>query len=175
MVLLTVDAQKAIVNEGLYQHDLFMSRVQELIAHARSCGVEVIHVRHDDGPGHELTPGNPGYEIHEAFRPLENELIFDKQSNSAFRGTGLLEHLRNRQEDTVIIAGLQTDYCIDATIKAGYEHGLRMIVPAHANTTFANPFMEAEAAYRYHNEFMWPRRYANCIPFEEALALMSQA
>ena len=51
-----------------------------------------------------------------------------------------------------MIAGLQTDYCIDATIKAGFEHGLNMIVPAHANTTFSNAFMTGEASYRYYNE-----------------------
>lgn len=173
MVLLIVDAQRAIVNKSLYRYDLFTAHVQELIARARRHSVEVIYVRHDDGPGHELTPGNPGYEIHEAFQPQADERIFDKQVNSAFRGTGLLEYLQSKQERDIIIAGLQTDYCIDATIKAGFEHGFRMVVPAHANSTFANPYMTAEQAYKYHNEFMWPRRYAQCVPFEEALDRMA--
>ena len=37
------------------------------------------------------------------------------------------------------------------------------------NTTFDNAYMSAEASYRYHNEFMWKNRYAECIPMEQVL------
>ena len=72
------------------------------------------------------------------------------------------------------IVDLQTDYCIDATIKAGVEHGFKMIVPANTNSTFDNKYMLAEQTYSYYNEFMWNRRYAECISFEMALELMSR-
>ena len=75
-------------------------------------------------------------------------------------------------EFLTIIIGLQTDYCIDATIKTGFEHGFRMIVPANANTTVDNPFMTAEQSYKYHNEFLWNRRYAECVSFEKTLEMM---
>jgi Amidases related to nicotinamidase len=48
-----------------------------------------------------------------------------KNVNSAFRDTGLLDYLHEKEEDTIIIVGLQTDYCIDATVKCGFEHGLK--------------------------------------------------
>ena len=66
---------------------------------------------------------------------------------------------------------MQTDYCIDATIKAGFEHGFKMIVPANTNSTFDNKYMSAEQIYSYYNEFMWNRRYAECISFEEAATI----
>ncbi len=171
MVLLIIDTQAAIVTPALHDFDRFVDSVQQLITAARQNGTEVIFVRHDDGYP-PLTPGNPGFEIDERFRPIDGERIFDKQVNSAFRGTGLLEHLQVKGENTVIIAGLQTDYCIDATVKAGFEHGLRVIVPAHANSTFDNDFMSAEASYHYHNDFMWKGRYAECLPLTDVLALM---
>ena len=174
MVLLVVDTQKAITNSKLYQFDLLESRISKLINIARNNGIEVIFVRHDDGVGCELTKGNDGFEIYEGFLPAENEIIFDKSVNSSFNGTGLLEYLREKRENTVIIVGLQTDYCIDATIKAGFEHGFKMIVPENTNSTFDNPFMTAEQTYRYYNEFIWNRRYAECISFNEALELMSR-
>lgn len=70
-------------------------------------------------------------------------------------------------ENTDIIVGLQTDYCIDVTVKCGFEHGLKMIVPASTNSTIDNAFMTAENFYRYYNEFMWNGRYADCISFEK--------
>ena len=173
MVLLVIDTQKMITNDKLYQFELFESRIRTLIAKARECGVEVIYVRHDDGAGAELTKGTEGFEIYEGFAPQEGERIFDKFVNSPFKVSGLLEYLKEKKEDTIMTVGLQTDYCMDATIKCGFEHGFRMLVPEYTNSTFDNAFMTAEQTYRYYNEFMWKRRYAECISFEEALETLS--
>lgn len=172
MVLLIVDTQTLITTPDLYNFEVFEQNIKNLIAHARDNNIEVIYVRHDDGEGAELTKGTPGYEIYEAFRPADGEAIFDKTVNSSFHGIGLLEYLKVKNESVVMVVGLQTDYCIDATIKCGFEHGLRMIVPADTNTTFDNEYMSAEQTYHYYNEFMWKGRYAECVSFEEALEMM---
>lgn len=174
MVLLVVDTQKLITNENLYKFGEFKSNVKKLIAAARENNIEVIFVRHDDGVGNELTKDNEGFEIYEEFQPADKELIFDKTVNSSFKDTGLLEYLKKKNENEIIIVGLQTDYCIDATIKAGFEHGFKMIVPANTNSTFDNKYMSAEQTYKYYNEFMWNKRYAECISFEETLARMKR-
>lgn len=174
MVLLVVDTQKAITNNKLYHFELFESHIKELLNKARNNGIEVIFVRHDDGLGNELTSGNEGFEIYDGFEPAENEIIFDKNVNSSFKNTGLLEYLQGINENTIIIVGLQTDYCIDATIKSGFEHGFKMIVPAYTNSTFDSQYMTAEQTYRYYNEFIWNGRYAECISFEKTLELMTR-
>ena len=71
-----------------------------------------------------------------------------------------------------MIVGLQTDFCIDATIKSGFEHGFEMFVPAYANSTFDNKFFSGETAYRYYNELMWHNRYAKCVSIETAVRLL---
>ncbi|EHJ00507.1 isochorismatase hydrolase [Clostridium sp. DL-VIII] len=172
MVLLVVDTQKLIINEELYNFDTFVANVKELIHEARKNNVEVIYVRHDDGAGNELTKGNEGFEIYEGFKPMAQEKIFDKTVNSAFKESGLLEYLTDKGEKDVIVIGLQTDYCIDATIKCGFEHGFNIIVPAYANTTVDNKFMSSEESYKYHNEFMWNGRYAECISLDETIKRM---
>lgn len=169
MVLLVVDTQKLITNEKLFKFDSFVSNVKKVIATARENNIEVIYVRHDDGVGSELTKGNDGFEIYEEFQPMKNEKIFDKQVNSAFKGTDLLEYLSDKGEKNLIIVGLQTDYCIDATIKCGFEHGFNIIVPAYTNSTDDNEFMTAEQSYKYYNELMWNGRYAECISTEETI------
>ncbi len=169
MVLLVVDTQKAITNSGLYQFEQFEANIVKLIDIARNSGIEVIFVRHDDGAGNPLTKGNDGFEIYEKFNPAENEHIFDKTVNSAFKDTGLAEYLNEKGENTVVIVGLQTEYCIDATVKAGFERGFRMIVPANCNSTFDNVHMSAELTYNYYNSFIWNKRYAECISFEETV------
>jgi nicotinamidase-related amidase len=172
MVLLVVDTQKLITNPGLYNYYAFENTVKTLIATARENGVEVIYVRHDDGEGEELTKGIPGFEIYEGFKPLQGEKIFDKTVNSSFKGTGLLEYLKEKNVQTVAVVGLQTYYCIDAAIKCGFEHGFKVIVPENANSTFDNAFMTGEQSYKYYNEFMWKDRYAECISVEETIERM---
>ena len=175
MVLLVVDAQELITTDKLYMADRFIANVKQLIGEARANGVEVIYVRHDDGEGCELTKGKAGYEIYSGFAPAKGEKISDKRVNSPFRDTGLLEYLHSKGENDIIITGLQTDYCIDASVKCGFEHGFRVIVPNFANSTFDNEYMSAENSYIYYNEFMWNGRYAECISVEAAISLMKKS
>ncbi len=70
---------------------------------------------------------------------------------------------------TVAVVGLQTDYSINATIKCGFEHGFKLIVPENANSTFDNAFMSGKQSYKYYNEFMSKDRYAECISVEETI------
>ena len=174
MILLVVDTQKLITNSNLYHFDVFENAVKTLIAAARENNVEVIYVRHDDGNGTELTRGTEGFEIYAGFEPKQGEKIFDKTVNSSFKDTGLLEYLKEKDVRTVVVVGLQTDYCIDATIKCGFEHGFKMIVPENANSTFDNAFMTGEQSYKYYNEFMWKGRYAECISKEETIKRMKR-
>ena len=121
-----------------------------------------------------MTKGTPGFEIYEGFSPRSGEKIFDKTVNSSFKGTGLLEYLKAKNVHTVAVVGVQTDYCIDATIKCGFEHGFKMIVPENANSTFDNAFMTGEQSYKYYNEFMWKGRYAERISVEEMIKKMKK-
>lgn len=175
MKLLVVDAQALITTPALYAFDRFVDTVGQLIRTARESGVEVIYIRHDDGAGQPLHRGNSGYDVYAAFAPLPGERVYDKTVNSPFRDIGLLDDLRSAGETQLMVCGLQTDYCIDATIKCGFEHGFRMIVPSYGNTTIDNAYLTAEQSYRYHNEWMWPRRYAECVPLADALERLREA
>ncbi|MBE5779419.1 MAG: cysteine hydrolase [Clostridiales bacterium] len=173
MILLVIDCQNGLVTPDLYQYDIFCHRVKALISAARSVGTEVVFIRHSDGPGAPLSPGNPAYEISPLFTPKPHELIFDKTRNSPFRKTGLLKYLRTKKEKSLMITGLQTEYCIDATVKCGYEQGFRILVPEYANSTVDNAHMTAEATYEYYNQFIWKGRYAECISFADAIRLVN--
>lgn len=172
MVLLVVDTQILITNDKLYMFDRFEENVKELINTARENYVEVIFIRHNDGEGKALTKGTEGFEIYSGFKPLSGEKIFDKTANSAFYQTGLLKYLKSLESKEIMIVGLQTEYCIDATVKCGFEHSFKMIVPEYCNSTFDNDFMSAEKSYKYYNEFIWKDRYADCVSIETALEMM---
>ena len=139
MVLLVVDTQKGIVDERLYAFETFVSNIRELIRTAREQGIEVVYVQHDDGPGTGFSIGDDEFEVYSGFAPLLTEKRFVKTVCSAFKKeSGLLEYLTEKGEKDVMVCGIMTDFCINATVEAGFEHGLHIIVPAYANSTQNN-------------------------------------
>ena len=175
MVLLVVDTQKCIVDERLYAFEKFVSNIRELIRTAREQGIEVVYVQHDDGPGTGFSIGDDEFEIYSEFAPLPTERRFVKTVCNAFKKeSGLLEYLTAKGEKDVMVCGIMTDFCINATIEAGFEHDFHMIVPAYANSTQDNEYMTGEQSYRYYNEFLWPDLYASCVPMDKALELLKK-
>lgn len=170
MILLVIDTQKGITDERLHEFERFKENILTLLSEARKHHVEVVYVRHDDGPGTGFSAGDDEFEIFPPFAPAEYERIFDKTVNSAFHeSTGLLKYLAEKEEKEIMVVGLQTNFCIDATIKSGFEHGLQMIVPEYANSTFDNDYMNKDVCYHYYNDYLWPDRYAECISMASAL------
>ena len=172
MKLLVIDVQKGITDEELYAYDSFIVNVQKLIETARMNGVEVIYVQHDDGPGSGFSVGDEAFEISELVAPKEGEKIFVKEINSCFGNKEFVAWLEGQGEKELMIIGLQTNFCIDASIKSAFERGYKVYVPEGANSTFDNDYMSGETTYRYYNEFIWPNRFVDCVDMEEAIALL---
>ena len=173
MILLVVDTQKGCFNEKLYLFETIKKNIKQLITLARENNVEVVYVQHDDGPGTDLDKSADNYEIYEEFAPRDGEKRFEKNVNSAFHPmTGLTEYLQSKGEKDIIAIGVSTDYCMDATVKSGFERGFNIIIPEYTNSTYDNPYFDKEAAYHYFNDFMWNKRYAKVISFEQATELL---
>ena len=173
MILLVVDTQKGCFNENLYLFETIKKNIKQLISLARENNVEVVYVQHDDGPGTDLDKSADNYEIYEEFAPRDGEKRFEKNVNSAFHPmTGLTEYLQSKGEKDIMAIGVSTDYCMDATVKSGFERGFNIIIPEYTNSTYDNPYFDKEAAYHYFNDFMWNKRYAKVISFEQATELL---
>lgn len=173
MVLLVVDTQKGIMDDRLYEFEKVRENINLLISEARKNNIEVVFVRHDDGPGTGFSKGDDDFEIFSEFEPLEGEKIFDKTVNSALhKMTGLTDYLDGKGIKSIMVVGLQTDFCIDATIKSGFDHGYKMIIPEYSNSTFDNRFFNKETAYKYFNELIWKDRYGETVTIEKAVEII---
>lgn len=172
MKLLVIDIQKGITDNRLYNFDTFIGNTTRIIDAARANQVEVIYIQHDDGPGTGFSIGDEDFEIANQVTPMAGEKVFVKDINSCFGNKAFADYIKN--EDTLMIVGLQTNFCIDATIKSAFEKGFKLIIPQGANSTFDNDYMTGEVTYKYYNEMMWPKRFATCVPVEEAIKLLEQ-
>lgn len=173
MKLIVIDSQALLVDELVYEKERFISHVKSAIRRFREQGIEVIYIRHDEGADTDLTKGKPGFEIYKEFSPMPHEKIFDKQFNSAFKETGLLKYLQEESVHELVIVGLQTDYCIDATVKCAFDYGFKIYVPDYCHGTVDNAFLTAKESYDYYHQHMWSNRYATCISLEALMEKIS--
>ena len=165
-ILLVVDVQTSMIQEHPYNEKQVIKNIKYLISRCRNNGIEVIYVRHDDGIGSELERNTDGWQIFNEIAPQE-ERIFDKQYNSAFLHTGLKEYLDSKNIKSIILVGLQTEYCIDATCKVAFEYGYNIIIPEETNTTFDNDYLTAKGMYEFYNYKIWNNRFAKVMSIEE--------
>ena len=171
MVLLVIDMQKGLVDEDLYAFDSFLERTVQLVVEARKNKVEVIFVQHDAGTGSGLSAGDEAFEIIDEMHPEPGEKVFVKTINSCFGNKEFKKYLKKKKDKRLMIIGLQTNYCIDATVKSAFERGYEVIIPEGTNSTFDNNYMTGETTVRYYNEDVW-EELVDAVSFEEALDIL---
>ena len=64
--------------------------------------------------------------------PLPGEAIFSKSRYNAFAGTELDAHLKGLKRDTLVIAGLTTECCVDSTARDAFERDYHVFIASDA-------------------------------------------
>ena len=173
MILLVIDMQKGLVDEDLYAFDTFIDRTVRLVDTARKNSIEVIFVQHDAGLDSGMSIGDENFEIIDQVAPKEGEKVFIKTINSCFGNNEFKEYVENLDDKRLMIVGLQTNYCIDCTVKSAFERGFEVIIPEGTNSTFDNDYMTGETTVRYYNEDVW-EELVEAVTFEEAIAMLEE-
>src|SRR5436190_12332490 len=136
--LLIIDVQRAI-DDPSWGDDRNNRGAEENIARLlgrwRGRGWPVVHVRHASRePGSTYRKGQAGFEFKAEVAPREGERVVEKQTNSAFIGTGLQEHLTGIT--TLVITGVITNNSVEVTARMAGNLGFETWVVADATATF---------------------------------------
>ena len=96
--------------------------------------------------------GTPGALFFDAISPLPGEPVVCKHYPNSFRDTNLLELLRAEEVSRLVICGMMTHMCVDATTRAAFDYGFACIVAADAcatrNLSFAGEKVSAALVQR---------------------------
>ncbi|MBY7142448.1 cysteine hydrolase [Virgibacillus sp. NKC19-3] len=134
----------------------------------------IFHVQHIAGSpdlGFFL-PNTAGAEIHETVQPLEHENKIVKNFPNSFLKTDLESRLREKGVDNVIVVGMMTHMCIDATVRAAVDLGFETTVIEDACATRELAYQERRVpAEQVHDAFIGALdgMYANVTSTEEFL------
>jgi nicotinamidase-related amidase len=138
--LVIVDIQKDYFPGGghpLEGPEAAAESAARLLADFRASGDPVFHVRHvwDEDEATFMRPGTEGAEIHDSVAPLEGETVISKEHPNSFRETELESELRNAGVDELVVCGMMTSMCVDATVRAAVDLGFETTVVHDACAT----------------------------------------
>lgn len=146
-----------------------IARIEQALRAARACGMTVCFVRLETSPQgdspamvrHMARRGMPGGEAlcragtcgadYWRVRPAAGEREIVKSRYDAFLETGLDALLRRLGTRTVVLTGVSTDCCVDATARGAFQRDYDVLVLADACAAGTRDDHEAAlgALYRY--------------------------
>ena len=87
-----------------------------------------MHLQHVwDAPDAEFfAPGTSGVEINAVVEPAGDEAVVQKAFPNGFQHTDLEQRLRGADADQLVLCGMMTSMCVDATVRAAVDLGLRV-------------------------------------------------
>lgn len=158
--LLIIDMQIALFSyedEPLYRGEQVLDNIGRLIDEARRAGAPVIYVQHCSLEDDEFREGSDTWPIHPQIAPQETDFIVKKYSWDAFHGTPLQEYLQNQGVQKLVIAGGQTEFCLDTTCRRAYSMGYKSILAQDAHTTLDSRLMSAPQIIAHHEHVLGGR------------------
>ena len=136
--LVIVDLQKAFDDPrfGRRNNPDAEANTGRLLAAWRTTGRPVIHVQHlSREPDSPYRPGQPGCDFKDEVRPQAGELVVQKSINNAFIDTGLGPYLDDKRIGTLVVVGVATNNCVEATVRMAGNLGYRTYLVADATAT----------------------------------------
>lgn len=126
--LLIIDIQRDYFPGGAYplvEPEAAADSARSVLDSFRTANQPIIHMKHVwDAPDAEfMRPGTEGIEIHPTVEPADGELVLEKTSPNSFVETALEEELRQRDTTDLVVAGMMSSMCVDASVRAAADLG----------------------------------------------------
>ncbi len=149
--LLIIDVQVGFIEgyPSVYNAANILQRIRDLIARGRSANIPIIYVEHAtdpeiDGP------------IHPDVTPSEGDLVVQKHTPDAFYQTPLQKVLEAIGVKSLIIAGFQTELCIDTTVRRAWsmEYDVTLVEDTHSTFTLDKAALTAPQIIDHHTRIL---------------------
>ena len=159
--LIIIDVQNILVETG-FETEKLLEKIAYLQDRARSKNIEIIYVQHIENPEAQTSDD---WQLSALLNRKPDEKVFQKRYNSIFKETGLKEYLDQQGIEQLVLCGMQTEYCVDTSVKVGFEYGYKLIIPEGAVTTFDGEDIPAETLNELY-ENIWEERFADVLDYK---------
>lgn len=150
--LLVIDVQQAMCagEDAAFDIDRVIDRINALGARARAAGAPVVLVQHeeDDGP---LQFGTDGWQLATRLATRPEDLRVRKRTTDSFHQTDLLALLQARGITDLVVCGLQSEYCVDSTLRRALSLGYQVVLVTDGHSTMDNRVLPAAQITAHQN------------------------
>lgn len=150
-----------------------LSNVSLLIERAREAAVPIIFVQHKAVPGHPLEYQTEGWHIDPEMGISNESIVVEKQTPDSFYNTDLQENLLARKINRLILAGIQTEFCVDTTCRQAFSLDYEVTLAEDAHSTWDTDQLSASQIINHHNftlsEWFVSIKRVNDIDFDQAV------
>jgi nicotinamidase-related amidase len=159
--LLVVDVQEGFMQGDfpVYNAPEFLARTRELIDWARQQSLPIVYVQHNEAPEYDG-------QIHASIAPLPTDPIVLKLYPDAFYETNLQEVLHQLGIEKLILMGLQTEMCVNSTLRAALQRNYEVTVIEDMHTTI-DADQPATSIIAEHNQTF--KQLASVIPLSKLM------
>ena len=158
VALIVIDMQFGVFESAIippvFRPDELLSNVRKLIAKARSASAPIIFVQHSGDSGHPLEHGIAGWHIHPAITPRDRDIVIQKHTPDSFHNTQLQSELESRHIRKLVVAGIQTEFCIDTTCRRAFSLGYEVTLAKDAHSTWDTELLSAQQIIAHHNNVL---------------------
>ena len=178
--LLVIDIQKDYFPGGKYPlvDPLEAAKKAYMILQCfREHGGHHVHVQHisTEPDATFFISGDRGTDIHDSVAHFEGEPIIYKHEPNSFLNTDLLALLKRWEIERLVITGMMTHMCVDATARAASDLGFQVIIAEDAcatcDLTHGGTTIPAEHVQKAFLAAL--KSYGRVMKSEELLALLA--
>ncbi len=158
--LIVIDIQNDYFPGGAMElegADAAGAKAAQVIQKFRDQKLPIIHVRHlSVRPGSTFfIPGTKGADIHASVTPKSGETVIEKNFPNSFRNTPLKETLEKQGVKNLVVAGMMTHMCVDASVRHAADLGYKITLLGDACATRAQTYAgEKVPARQVHAAFL---------------------
>ncbi|GAA6143213.1 cysteine hydrolase family protein [Hydrogenophaga sp. 5NK40-0174] len=169
--LLIIDVQKAICIGADAAHDVesVIQRLNNVASVARQRQWPVVFIQHEEPEG-AFAVESEGWQLDDRLAVTPGDIRVRKTACDAFLRTELQAVLKLNGVERLVIGGLQSEFCVDSTVRAALAGGYPVTLVADGHSTMDNGVMTASQIVAHHN-----RTLSNISSFGPSVTLAKAA
>jgi nicotinamidase-related amidase len=151
--LLIIDVQQALCSGEYECFEIarVIDNINGLSTRARKAGIPVVLIQHEE-EGSPLAYNADGWQLAAGLDISPKDERVRKTTPDSFYQTNLQKLLPLPDFERLVICGLQTDYCVNATVRQALKLGYDVVLAADAHSTVDNGNLAAEDIIAEHNK-----------------------
>ena len=127
-----------------------VDRINLAAARARAAGVAVFLIQHEAAES-PLQFESAGWQLYSRLNSQASDIRVRKTATDSFYKTNLHALLQARGIEGLIVCGLQSEFCVDSTVRGALAHGYPVTLMADGHSTLDNSVLSAAQISAHHN------------------------